>query len=165
MRQRFAEDIKSEVVEALVPRYFREEAKKQHLLPVSQPRVTDLQIHDGEPLRFKAAFEILPKIKLAPYDDIRVTTLDTKVTDQDVDNALSNLRQQHATYSAVEDDRPLADGDFAVVGFKGTPKEGSAESKPVEVDEIMVEVGGENTIPEFSANLRGASPATNSPSM
>ena len=54
VRQRFAEDIKSEVVDALVPRYFREETEKQNLSPVSQPRVTDLHIHDGEPLTFKA---------------------------------------------------------------------------------------------------------------
>jgi trigger factor len=156
VRQRFAKDIESDVVEALVPRYFREEAKKQNLAPISQPRVTDLHIHEGEPLRFKASFEILPEIKLAPYDDIRVTTLDTNVTDEDVETALNNLRQQHATYTAVEEDRPIGDGDFAVVGFKGTPKEGEADAKPVEVDEIMVEIGGANTLPEFSTNLRGA---------
>ncbi len=158
VRQRFADDIKNEIVEALVPRYFREETKKQNLAPVSQPRVTDLHIHEGEPLKFKASFEILPEFKVAPYDDIRVTTLDTNVTDEDVETALNNLRQQQATYTAVEEDRPLADGDFAVAGFKGTPKEAEqdADSKPVEVDEIMVEIGGENTIPEFSENLRGA---------
>lgn len=156
VRQRFGKEIEGDVVEALVPRYFREEAKKQNLAPVSQPRVTDLQIHEGEPLRFKASFEILPEIKLAPYDDIRVTTIDTTVTDEDVETALNNLREQHATYSAVEEDRPIADGDFAVVSFKGTPKEGEADAKPVEVDEIMVEIGGQNTIPEFSENLRGA---------
>jgi len=156
IRQRFAEDIKNDVVEALVPRYFREEAKKQNLAPVSQPRVTDLHIQEGEPLQFKASFEVLPEFKLAPYDDIRVSTIDTTVTDEDVETALNNLREQRATYSAVEDDRPLADGDFAVVSFKGTPKEGEADAKPVEVDEIMVEIGGENTIPEFTENLRGA---------
>ncbi len=156
VRQRFAEDIKSEIVEALVPRYFREEAKKQNLSPVSQPRVTDLHIHEGEPLRFKASFEILPDFKLAPYDDIRVNTLDTNVTEQDVESALENLRQQHATYTAVEEDRPLSDGDFAVASFKGTSQEGGEDAKPVEVDEIMVEIGGQNTIPEFSENLRGA---------
>ena len=156
VRQRFAEDIKNDVVEALVPRYFREEANKQNLAPVSQPRVTDLHIHEGEPLRFKATFEVLPEFKLAPYDDIRVTTIDTNVTDEDVETALNNLRQQHATFSAVDEERPLADGDFAVVSFKGTPKEGEADAKPVEVDEIMVEVGGQNTIPEFSEHLRGA---------
>jgi trigger factor len=158
VRQRFADDIKSEVVEALVPRYFREETKKQSLLPVSQPRVTDLHFHEGEPLRFKAAFEILPDFKVAPYDDIRIDKFDATVTDEDVERALNNLRDQHATYTAVEEPRPLADGDFAVVGFKGTPKESEqdADSKPVEVDEVMVEIGGENTIPEFTENLRGA---------
>lgn len=155
VRQRFAEDIKNDVVEALVPRYFREEAKKQNLAPISQPRVTDLHVQEGEPLRFKASFEILPEFKLAPYDDVRVSTIDTTVTDEDIETAVQNLRQQHATYSAVEEDRPLTDGDFAVVSFKGTPKEGEADAKPVEVDEIMVEIGGQNTIPEFTENLRG----------
>ena len=53
VRQRFADDIKGEIVEALVPRYFREETQKQNLQPVSQPRVTDLHLHQGEPLTFK----------------------------------------------------------------------------------------------------------------
>jgi len=158
VRQRFADEIKSEVVDALVPRYFRDETKKQNLSPVSQPRVTDLHIHEGEPLRFKASFEILPEFKLAPYDDIRVTTLDTNVTDEEVETSLKNLRDQHATFTAVEEERPLQDGDFAVASFKGTPKETDADSKPVEVDEIMVEIGGQNTIPEFSENLRGTKP-------
>ena len=156
VRQRFAEEIKSEVVDALVPRYFREEAKKQNLAPVSQPRVTDLHLHEGEPLRFKAVFEILPEFKVSPYDDIKVTTIDTNVTDEEVETSLKNLRDQHATYTAVEEERPLADGDFAVVSFKGTPKDAEADAKPVEVDEIMVEIGGENTVAEFTENLRGS---------
>ena len=52
IRQRFSEDLKSDVVEALVPRYFRKEADKRGLIPVSQPPVTDLQLKDNEPLRF-----------------------------------------------------------------------------------------------------------------
>ncbi len=160
VRQRFAKEINDDVIEALVPRYLREETEKQKLAPVSQPRVTDLHMEQGEPLRFKASFEILPEFQLAPYDDIKVTTLDTNVTDEEVETALKNLREQQATFTAVDEDRPLTDGDFAVVSFKGTPKEGEAEakpeSKPVEVDEIMVEIGGENTIPEFTEHLRGA---------
>ena len=158
IRQRFADDIKSEVVESLVPKYFREEAAKQNLAPVSQPRVTDLHLHEGEPLKFKASFEVLPDFKLAPYADIKVDTIDTSVSDEDVENALNNLRQQQASYTAVEEDRVLQDGDYAVASFKGVPKEAEqdADSKPVEVDEIMVEIGGENTIPEFTENLRGA---------
>jgi trigger factor len=160
IRQRFAEDIKGEIVEQLVPRYFREEVKKQGLSPVSQPRVTDLHFHEGEPLKFTAKFEVFPEFKVTPYDDIKVETIDSNVSEEEVETALNNLRQQHATYTPVEEDRGLADGDFAVVSFKGTPKEGEGEAdpdaKPVEVEEVMVEIGGSNTVAEFSENLRGA---------
>jgi len=158
VRQRFADEIKSDLVEALVPRYFREETKKQNMVPVSQPRVTDLNLHDEEPLKFKAEFEIFPEFKVADYSDIKAETIDTNVTEDEVEQSLKNLRLQHATYSPVEDDRGLADDDFAVVSFRGLPKDGEqdADSKPVEVDEVMVEIGGKNTIPEFTENLRGA---------
>ncbi len=158
VRQRFADEIKSDLVEALVPRYFRQETAKQSLLPISQPRVTDLHFNEGEPLKFTAEFEILPDFKVTNYDDIKPETIDTNVSEDDVEQALKNLHLQHATYNAVEDERPLADGDFAVVSFRGVPKaaEQDADSKPVEVNEVMVEIGGDNTIPEFSENLRGA---------
>lgn len=160
IRSRFADDIKSEIVEHLVPRYFREETQKQGLLPVSQPRVTDIHIHPGEPIRFTAQFEIFPEFKVAPYDDIKIEAFDTNVSDEDVERAIENLRQQHATYTAVEDDRALQDGDFAVVSFKGVPKDDpdEGEAKSVEVEEIMVEIGGSNTVREFSDNLRGSKP-------
>ena len=158
VRQRFADEIKSDLVEALVPRYFREETKKQNLVPVSQPRVTDLHLHDDEPLKFKAEFEIFPEFKVADYTDIKPGTIDTNITEEEVEQSLKNLRLQHATYNPVEEDRGLAAADFAVVGFRGLPKEAeeNTEAKPVEVDEIMVEIGGDDTIPEFSENLRGA---------
>ncbi len=158
IRQRFAEDIKSEMVEHLVPRYFREEVQKQGISPVSQPRVTDLHLHEGEPLRFTARFEVFPEFKVAPYDDIKVETIDTNISEEEVETALNNLREQQATYTPVEEERGLEDGDFGVVSFKGTPKDGEADAKPVEVEEIMVEIGGSNTIAEFSENLRGGKP-------
>ena len=154
VKQRFAEDIKTEVVEQLVPRYFRQETEKQGLHPVSQPRVTDLHIHDGEPLTFKAKFEVLPDFEVQGYKEIKVEKPDTSVTDEEVEKTLSQLREQNATYNAVEG-RPLQDGDFAQVAFKGVPQD-EPDAQPVSMDDVMVEVGGSNTIPEFTENLRGA---------
>jgi len=160
VRNRFSEDIKSEVVESLIPRYFRQETEKQNLHPVSQPRVTDLHIHEGEPLRFKASFEVLPDFDVTGYEDIHVDKPDTGVTDEEVDKTLQQLREQNASFNAI-DDRALQDGDFAQVAFSGTPKgtEGSAaEGQPVNMDDVLVEIGGSNTLPEFTENLRGANP-------
>jgi trigger factor len=157
IRQRFSEDLKSDVVEALVPRYFRKETDKQGLIPVSQPQVTDLHLKDNEPLRFKATFEVMPEVKVEGYKELRAEKPEIVVTDEEVEKSLTGLREQHATYTSVEG-RPLADCDYAQVSLDGQPKDGDGDGKPVHMDEIMVEIAGKDTMPEFTENLRGASP-------
>ncbi|HEY6301598.1 MAG TPA: trigger factor [Terriglobales bacterium] len=169
IRQRFSEEIKTDMVEALIPRFFRQEAERLSLHPVSQPRVTDLHLHDGEPLRFKAAFEVLPEIKLEGYKELRADKPEVAVSEADVEQALVDLRERHASFNPVEG-RALADGDFAQVSLDGNPKaeQKSSETKssaakadegqPVHMDEVLVEIAGQNTMPEFTEHLRGTSP-------
>jgi len=159
IRQRFSEEIKTDMVEALIPRFFRREAERLSLHPVSQPRVTDLHLHDGEPLRFKAAFEVLPEIKLSGYKELRADKPEIAVSEADVEQALSDLQERHAKFDPVEG-RALADGDFAQVSLDGTPKDADAkagETQPVHMDEVLVEIAGKNTMPEFTEHLRGTS--------
>jgi trigger factor len=163
IRQRFSEEIKTDMVEALIPRFFRQEAERLSLHPVSQPRVTDLHLHDGEPLRFKAAFEVLPEIKLQGYKELRAEKPEIAVSEADVEQALVDVRERHASFNPVEG-RALADGDFAQVALDGNPKtsEGKTndgktdEGQPVHMDEVLVEIAGQNTMPEFTEHLRGA---------
>jgi trigger factor len=172
IRQRFSEEIKTDMVEALIPRYFRQEAERLGIHPVSQPRVTDLHLHDGEPLRFKAAFEVLPEIKLEGYKELRADKPEIAVSEEDVEHALAELRERHASFNPVEG-RALADGDFAQVSLDGNPKPGESESEteagtksgtksgegqPVHMDEVLVEIAGKDTMPEFTEHLRGANP-------
>jgi trigger factor len=166
IRQRFSEEIKTDMVEALIPRFFRQEAERLSLHPVSQPRVTDLHLRDGEPLRFKAAFEVLPEIKLQGYKELRAEKPEIAVSEADVEQAVADVRERHATFTPVEG-RTLADGDFAQVSLDGTPKAGGTkaetggakkdDSQPVHMDEVLVEIAGQNTMPEFTEHLRGAS--------
>jgi len=125
---------------------------------VSQPRVTDLHIHDSEPLRFKASFEVMPEIPVEGYKELRADKPEIAVNDEEVEQALDNVREQHATFTSVEG-RPLADGDFAQASLDGRPKDGQAtkDANPVHMDEVLVEIGGKNTMPEFTEHLRGAS--------
>ena len=158
IRQRFSEEIKTDMVEALIPRFFRQEAERLSLHPVSQPRVTDLHLHEGEPLRFKAAFEVLPEIKLEGYKELRADKPEIAVSEADVEQALADLRERHASFNPVEG-RTLADGDFAQVSLDGNPKAGEAKSEegqPVHMDEVLVEIAGKDTMPEFTEHLRGS---------
>ena len=152
IRQRFSEQIKTDMVEALVPRHFRLETERLGMHPVSQPRVTDLHLHEGEPLRFKAAFEVLPEIKLAGYKELRAEKTEIAVSEADVEQGLADLREQRATFNPVEG-RALADGDFAQVSLDGNAKPG--EGQPIHMDEVLVEIAGKHTMREFTENLRG----------
>ena len=160
IKQRFGDGLKNDVVEALIPKYFRREAEKLGLIPVSQPRVTDLHMHDGEPLTFKASFEVLPEIQVEGYKDLRAHKPEIAVTDEEVEQALTSLREQHATFTTVEG-RPLAEGDFAQASMDGKPKDGhdvaEAKANPVHMDDVLIEIGGKNTVPEFTQHLTGAS--------
>jgi trigger factor len=160
IRQRFGDGLKNDVIEALIPKYFRREAEKQGLIPVSQPRVTDLHMHDGEPLTFKASFEVLPEIQVEGYKELRAEKPEIAVTDEEVEEALTGVREQHATYTTVEG-RPLAEGDFAQASMDGKPKDDkdieAAKANPVHMDDVLIEIGGKNTVPEFSQHLKGAS--------
>ena len=154
IRQRFSQDIQNDVVDALVPKYFRKETERLGLMPVSQPRVTDLHAHDGEGLHFKASFEVMPEIKVEGYKELRADHPEITVTDEEVEESLEALQEQKATFSPIEG-RAIADGDYAQVSLDGTPKQDEAETKPVHMDDVLVEIRGKNTMPEFTENLRG----------
>jgi trigger factor len=160
IRQRFGDGLKNDVIEALIPKYFRREAEKQGLIPVSQPRVTDLHFHDGEPIKFKASFEVLPQIQAEGYKELRAEKPDLTVSDQDVEQAVNSVREQHATFTTVEG-RALAEGDFAQASVNGKPKDvqdvKESASNPVQMDDVLIEIGGKNTVAEFTQNLTGAS--------
>jgi trigger factor len=157
IRQRFSQDIQNDVIDALVPKYFRKEAERLKLIPISQPRVTDLHAHEGEPMHFKASFEVMPEINVEGYKELRADHPEIIVTDEEVEESLKSVREQKATFSPIEG-RTIQDGDYAQVSLDGTPKNDQAGTKPVHMDDVLVEIGGKTTMPEFTENLRGASP-------
>jgi len=154
VRSKFEQEIKSEVVEHLVPTAFREETKKQNLIPIGQPQVVELELEEDKPLKFKAIFEVLPPFEVEGYKEIKAAHEPVVVSDEEVQKTLDGLREQHSTYVNVDEDRGLADGDYGSVAFKSTSTEEGAE--PVEMNDVLVDIGGTNTLPQFTENLRGA---------
>jgi trigger factor len=157
IRQRFSQDIQNDVIDALVPKYFRKETERLGVVPISQPRVTDLQANEGKPMHFKASFEVMPEIKVEGYKELRADHPEISVTKEEVEESLKSFQEQKATFSPIEG-RTIEDGDYAQVSLDGTPKNQQSGTKPVHMDDVLVEIGGKTTMPEFTENLRGASP-------
>ena len=153
VKTRFASDIRQDVIEALVPKYFREAVEKDGLEVVGRPNITKVDLKDGEPMKFTAEFEVAPTVELGEYRGIHVYYAEPDVPEEDIDARIEEIREQKAEY-VNEDPRPLADGDFAVVSLESI--EGTDEK--IQQDEMMLQIGDEATMKEFSEALRGASP-------
>jgi len=152
--EHFGRDVRQQVLESLVPKYLHKQWEAENLNVVGQPDITDVHFHAGEPLTFKAEFEVIPLIDLQEYKDVEVPYQDPEVTDEDVDKRIGELREQKAQYVNI-DPRPLEDGDHAVVALESLA---GVEGKPVKADEMVLEIGGADTFAAFSENLRGLSP-------
>ena len=162
LRSRFAGSIREEVIEAVVPQHFRETIAQKNLRPVSQPQVTDLQLEEGKPLHFKAAFEVIPEFSVEGYQDVKVEKPDTALTDAEFDAELERIRDSRSTMEPVTEDRGLADGDWAQISFKGHLEgenaEGEEAAAPIEASDVSVEIGGKDTVEAFTSALRGTKP-------
>ncbi|HTV08999.1 MAG TPA: trigger factor [Candidatus Aquilonibacter sp.] len=167
IKSRFAQQVRQEVLESLVSDKFRQALEAQHLNPVSQPQVSELQLAEGQPLKFKATFEVLPEINVEGYDAIKVQRPDAALTDEEYQAELDAVLDHHATVEPVEEDRPLADGDWAEISFKGnvqdlaqTVTEEGVENKTQQPElsgeDALLEIGGKNTVQAFTDALRGA---------
>jgi trigger factor len=154
IRKQFAGDIRQQVMESLLPKHLQQQFEADNLNVVSTPDVTDVHYHEGEPLTFKAEFEVAPQIELGSYTGIEVPYKDPVITDEDIDKRIEQIREQKAQYVNV-DPRPIENGDFAVVALESLA---GVEGEAVKQDETVLEIGGEDTFPAFTENLLGLSP-------
>lgn len=152
--RRYKEEIRGEVVQTLLPRYFEDRVREEKLHLAGEPRFEDLKFEEGQPIRAKATFEIYPEFELKDYKGLEVDLQPATVTDADVDQTIDRLRERNATFEVIED-RPAADGDYAMVSYRGQNVQ-NAEAEPLEAKEGLILLGGERTVPGFSENLTGA---------
>jgi trigger factor len=151
VRRRFAEDIQGEVMQSLMPEHLEKALTEKNLIPVTRPQVENVDFSEGGPLKFRASFEVLPEFELGNYKNLEIEVASPEIGDAQVKGAIEEMRQRAATFVPVEG-RPAADGDYVVLKLTGTPQGGG---EAVEADDVLCHVGGEETLAEFTENLRG----------
>jgi trigger factor len=152
IRRRFADDIKGEVLQSLVPEHVEKAVSEQKLTPVSQPHVDKLDFSEGQPLKFRAIFEVLPEFELGNYKDLELEMPVLDVTDDDVTKTLEEMRERAAAFAPIEG-RAAENGDYVQLKLMGTPSDGG---EPLQADNVLCHIGAEETMEPFNENLRGA---------
>jgi trigger factor len=161
IRARFAERIRQDVLEAVMPQHFQKAITEGSFRLVSQPQVVDMKMEDDQPLWFKASFEVMPEFSVDGYNDVKVEKPSAAFTDEEFATEVERVRDSRSTMEPVEEERALVDGDWAQISFHGSYQnaaetESGKDDTPLSGEDVLLEVGGSNTLTAFSDALRGA---------
>jgi trigger factor len=152
IKQRFRDQIHHDVMHGLIPKAVEAALTERGIEPVNTPNITNVAIHEGQPLTFTAAVETVPEFDPGDLGSIAVTRTITNITDATVDQTLQRLRERAGKFEPVEA-RPVSDGDTLVADLVRTDADGASEPH----NDVTVQVGSPANPPGFDANLVGMS--------
>ena len=160
VQRHFGDDIRREVVERLVPRYFRQAVAEKGIDPLLAPEVEMAPVQAGTGMTFLARVEVRPEIELRNYKDFSLPDPPVEATADEVKTAIADLRLRHAEWKSAA--RPAATGDRAKIELKPVidpvaAADESAGEVVVEAQTVDIEVGSQQIWEEISLAVAGLS--------
>lgn len=147
---------------ALIPDAYEKAVEECEETIVSAPKIAPVQLEAGKPFIFTAEVALKPAVTLGKYKGVEVAKTDTAVTDEEVEADLNRQRENNSRMVTVE--RPVEDGDIAVIDFEGfvdgnTFEGGKGENYSLGigthsfVDNFEEQLIGKNTGDEVDVNV------------
>ena len=160
VRQRFANEIKGDVLEAVLPDALAAAIEERKLAVLGRPHIEDLKWEPPGPIRFAARLDLKPAVDPGEYRGVPVEDQPVEPTDDEVSKVVERIREAHAEFHPVEG-RAAAPGDYAVADIAGSFVEILAPGQNPRTfrdEKVTLEVGHPDSMPEINEALRGAAP-------
>ncbi|WP_346622575.1 trigger factor [Blastococcus montanus] len=142
-----------QVVQHAVPEVYSEVIRENQVRVLGQPDIEVTRLDDGDTLAFTAEVDVAPQLELPPLEDLAVTVDDVEVTDEEIDQQISVMRERFSMLTGVE--RPAQDGDFVSIDLEAkldgeVLEDGSTTG-------MSYEVGSGNVMEGLDEAVRGLS--------
>jgi len=154
LEKRFGSNVKKEVMTQLVSEKLAEVIEEKGFRSVSPPKILEVEAEEGTDISVSASVEIVPDFKINDYSKVEIPIEITRVTDEDVNQAINYQRERQGTKVQVLD-RPVEDKDFVKLDFNGTLN-GKAFEGGKGSDHI-VQIGSEYLLKDMGNQLIGMS--------
>jgi trigger factor len=158
--KRFADEIKGDVLEAVLPDALAAAIEERKLSVLGRPHIEDLKWEPPGPMRFAARLDLKPAVDPGEYKGIAVEDVAVEPGEDEVTKVIERIREAHAEFHPIEG-RAAAPGDFAVADIGGSFIEILAPGQNPRTfrdEKITLEVGHADSMPEINEALRGVTP-------
>ncbi len=144
IRMRFAEEIKSEVIQELLPQRVKSAIEEHKLQPITEPQIhledhENVKVNGSQSLSVHVHLETMPEVPEPAYEGLEATRRVKPVSDEEIDSVIDERRQTYSTMIPVED-RKSKKGDIVVVNLKGTFLD-DEKADPIEVNDLEINLG------------------------
>ncbi len=153
VKQQYGASVYQEVLSEVLQSSFEEAVAQEKLQPAGGPSIEPINVKQGEPLEYKATFEVYPEIEIADVSSLEITRYDADIAESDIDKMVENLRKQRRTWEPVE--RASQEGDEVVIDFKGFIGDEAFDGG--EAEDLPVVIGEGRMISDFEGQLVGMS--------
>ena len=147
LKSRFADHLKAEAIQNLVPPAYEQALISERLIPLGNlelsPPMNRMELKAGQPLVFEATLDVKPDFALPAYEDLVIDKSPPNVPREEVEEYIQRLQEQYATYIPLEVDRPVQESDSVRVDWEclvnGTPiTDGSKQDADIDVGKGML---------------------------
>ena len=127
----FGDQVRGDVIQKLVKDYTKKALEENNLTPMVEPEIQTEETDLGKVLRFSATFDVRPELIVKDYQGLKVQQPRIEVRDEEVEQALQQLRESHATLKAQPRTR-VERGDYVLAEIEGYSANGPIPGTKIE---------------------------------
>ncbi len=152
VKQQHGAQVRQEMVGELVQSSFYDAITKEDLNVAGYPMFDSLD-DKGDSVEFTATFEIFPSIDLPDFAKLKIENITAEITDKDVDNMITKLREQKQVWKPANANKKAKLGEQVIVSFVG--KKDGVEFDGGKADDVPLVLGSGRMIPGFEDQIVG----------
>jgi trigger factor len=151
LESHFKDHAQEETITNIINKYYWQALEDKGIMALSKPDITQEGFKENTNYSFTASFETEPDFEPKGYNGIEVEKENIKITENDLNNRLKEIRQMFATMEEVKEDRELLMGDYVTIDFAGS-LDGESHQE-LKADNYLLELGSKSFIPGFEEQL------------
>ena len=152
LENHYRQSVEQEVLQKLIPEALSEAMTQEKLEAIGEPQIDHVDLGKDRPFQFVATTQVLPEIELSDYSSWTFTRHVPNVTDEQLEQAMQQLRERHAELRTVSD-RAVREQDFVIASYQGFFE--GAEIPAIQGTNATLEVGAGQVLPEIEQGVVG----------
>ncbi len=131
LEKRYGAALNQETLDAVIENAYREALARQSVHPISEGEVQNVRFEPEQDLTFSISFDVQPEFEISRMGGFTVERPNILVDDNQVDQVVQRLREQHSTWVPSDEGRPEP-GNVVSVEIERLEEEPDGEAQPYE---------------------------------